>query len=72
LLKPPSTAVKHHRADQLRQAEQLYRPILQIDPRQVDALNPLGPICFQVGGNDLAIHYINQALRPPPAPPAGG
>src|SRR5262249_14224034 len=37
-------AWKHYQAGNLRQAEQLYQQILQVDPNQVDALHLLGLI----------------------------
>jgi predicted O-linked N-acetylglucosamine transferase (SPINDLY family) len=56
-------AVRHHRAGQLAQAEQLYRAILQAEPAQVDALHLLGLIAYQVGQPEAALAYIGQALR---------
>jgi tetratricopeptide (TPR) repeat protein len=58
-----SQAVQHHQGGNLRQAELLYRQILQIDPRHFDALHLLGLIAHQVGKNDLAVDYIRQAIR---------
>jgi tetratricopeptide (TPR) repeat protein len=55
-------ALQHHRAGQLPQAEQLYRRILQADPRHADALHLLGVLISQAGRDDLAIDYIQQAL----------
>jgi predicted O-linked N-acetylglucosamine transferase (SPINDLY family) len=56
-------ALTHHRAGDLRQAESLYRQLLQIDPGHADALHLLGVIAHQVGNNNLAVEYIRQALR---------
>ncbi len=56
-------AVQHHQSGQLRQAEQLYRDILQRDPHQVDALHLLGLVSYQVGQHARAIEYMSQALR---------
>jgi tetratricopeptide (TPR) repeat protein len=55
-------ALTHHRAGELRQAEQLYREILQVDPRHVNALHLLGLVTHQVGRSDLAIDLISQAI----------
>ena len=55
-------ALQYHRARQLPQAEQLYRRILQADPRHADALHLLGVLISQAGRDDLAIEYIQQAL----------
>jgi predicted O-linked N-acetylglucosamine transferase (SPINDLY family) len=56
-------ALQYHQRGHLRHAEQLYRQILQVDPQNVDALHLLGVIAYQVGKSDLAIDYLNQALR---------
>ena len=54
--------VQHHNAGRLSEAESLYHQILQSDPNQVDALHLLGVIARQVGGTDLAVDLINQAV----------
>jgi predicted O-linked N-acetylglucosamine transferase (SPINDLY family) len=56
-------ALTSHRAGDLRRAEQLYRHILQLDPRHFDALHLLGVVAHQAGRSDLAIESISQALR---------
>jgi tetratricopeptide (TPR) repeat protein len=56
-------AQRHHQAGQLREAEQLYRQVLQVDPRQADALHLLGVIALQGDNQALALDYISQALR---------
>ena len=57
-------ALQHHQAGDLRQAESLYRQILQIDPRHVDALHLYGFDCSPgQARNDVAFDYIQQALR---------
>jgi predicted O-linked N-acetylglucosamine transferase (SPINDLY family) len=56
-------AIEYHQQGHLRQAEQLYRQILQVDPRNIGALHLLGVLAHQVGRSDLAIDYLNQALR---------
>jgi tetratricopeptide (TPR) repeat protein len=60
------TAVKHHRAGNLRAAEQLYRQVLQADPHQADALHLLGILANQLGRTDEAIDLLRQALRANP------
>ena len=50
-------AMKQHQAGNLREAEQLYRQILQAEPRHADALHLLGVIAHQVGRHDLAVEY---------------
>ena len=57
------SAVQHHRAGQLPQAEQLYRQVLRVDPQHVRALHLLGLLTHQAGRSDLAVEYISQALR---------
>lgn len=44
----------HHRSGQLQQAEQVYRRILQAEPRNAGALHLLGLIAFQVGRHDAS------------------
>jgi predicted O-linked N-acetylglucosamine transferase (SPINDLY family) len=56
------TAIEHHQAGRLQQADQIYREILQADPHQIDALHLLGVIAHQRGRNDEAIDYISRAL----------
>jgi protein O-GlcNAc transferase len=59
-------AVKQHQAGNLREAERLYRQILQAEPRHADALHLLGVIAQQVGRNEVAIQHIRAALREKP------
>jgi Flp pilus assembly protein TadD len=61
------TAIRHHQAGNLPQAEQLYRQILQLDPYHVDALHLLGVLSHQVGRHDLAVGYIAQAIARNPS-----
>ncbi len=56
-------AWQHFQRGQLQEAEQAYLRILQVDPNQVDALHLLGVIAGQTGRNDLAVDYLNAALR---------
>jgi Tfp pilus assembly protein PilF len=56
-------ALEHQTAGRLAQAEQLYRQVLQTDPRNADALHLLGVIADHVGQHELAIQYISQAIR---------
>ena len=56
-------AVQYHQAGNLHQAELLYKQILEMDPLHVDALHLIGVIAHQNGQNDLAVEYIQQALR---------
>jgi len=62
-------AVKLHQAGNLPQAEQLYREVLRLDPKQGDALNLLGTLANQVGKPEAALDYIRRALVVQPAEP---
>jgi protein O-GlcNAc transferase len=55
-------AIEHHQAGRLKEAEALYRQILQDDPQQPDALHLLGIVALQTGRNDAAVPLIRQAL----------
>ncbi|OAN54665.1 hypothetical protein A6A04_12125 [Paramagnetospirillum marisnigri] len=46
----------------MREAEDLYRQILDIDPRQPDALHLLGLVAFQTGNCHAAVDLITQAI----------
>jgi protein O-GlcNAc transferase len=56
-------AVRHHQGGQLGPAENLYRQVLQADPRHADAWHLLGLLAAQAGRRDLAAEYIGQALH---------
>jgi len=55
-------AFRRHQAGQLREAEELYRSILAVDPRQLDALYYCGMIALQDGRPDDALAQIGQAI----------
>lgn len=57
----------HHRAGRLEQAEQIYRDILEAQPRNADALNLLGVIACQSGRPEVATDLIAQAIEINPA-----
>lgn len=65
---PPSvpdlfaSAVRHHLAGQLPEAEQLYRHILTLDPRHPDSLHLLGVAAYQTGRLTAAVGLIGQAI----------
>ena len=57
-----TTAVGHHQAGRLNEAERLYLQILQVEPRHADALHFLGVLALQVGRNDVAVDLICRAI----------
>ena len=56
-------AVRCHNAGQWQQAEQLYRQILQADPRHAQATYLLGLMAYQLGKHDVAIKILSHAIR---------
>jgi protein O-GlcNAc transferase len=56
-------AWKHLQAGRWQHAEQIYQQILQVDASHVDALQLLGTIAAQTGRDELAMVYLNRALR---------
>ncbi|MAI07258.1 MAG: hypothetical protein CBC47_09535 [Alphaproteobacteria bacterium TMED87] len=59
-------AVKMHQANRLKEAENLYKKVLTLSPRQYDALNLLGVLAHQGGNNDQAIDLFDQAIAASP------
>lgn len=57
-----ATALRHHQAGQLPQAEELYRQVLALDPRNADAWHLLGVAAHHSGRNDEAVERIGQAI----------
>jgi tetratricopeptide (TPR) repeat protein len=57
------TALQHHQAGRLPEAEALYRQVLQVQPDQPTALHYLGVIAHQIGKHEAAVQYIAQALQ---------
>ena len=55
-------AFAHHQAGQLREAEAIYRQILQTDPHHVEALHLLGLVAYQVGQPATAVELIGRAI----------
>jgi predicted TPR repeat methyltransferase len=55
-------AVQHHNAGDLAGAGDVYRRILQADPKQQDALHLLGLIAFQEGDYEEAVELMTEAL----------
>jgi len=61
-----AAAVAHHQAGQLAEAEQLYRQILDSDPRHVQALQQLALIAMNHGYLDEAEGLLRSALAAAP------
>ena len=60
------TAIEHHRAGRLREAEAIYRRVLQEQPRNAEALHLLGVVAYQSGHVDDSIRLISQAIAVAP------
>jgi protein O-GlcNAc transferase len=56
------SALRHHQAGRLGEAEALYRRILRENPRHAEALHLLGALASQVGRGEAAVDLIRQAL----------
>ena len=56
------SAVQHHQAGRLADAEALYRQILAVQPNHADALHLLGLVAHQVGRDDIAADLIRQSI----------
>lgn len=64
------SALLHHRAGQLAQAEGLYRLILRHQPDHADAMHYLGVLAHQTGHSEAAVDLITQAIAKNPSVPA--
>src|SRR4051812_29240424 len=56
------TALDHHRAKRLPQAEAGYREVLAMDPRNADALHLLGVLAAETGHVDVGVDLIRRAI----------
>ena len=56
------SAIEHHQAGRLAQAERIYRQLLAIDPNAPDVWHLLGVIAYQAGRPSLAVDYIRRAI----------
>lgn len=59
-------AFSHHRAGDLQRAAQLYRQVLDADPRHADALHLLGVVAYQAGRPDEALSLLKRAVAANP------
>ena len=55
-------ALAHHQAGRLREAEAIYRALLETDPGNSDALHLLGVAAHQLGRHEEAIALIGRAI----------
>jgi predicted O-linked N-acetylglucosamine transferase (SPINDLY family) len=55
-------AYAHHQAGQLREAESIYRQILQSDPNHAESIHLLGVVAHQVGRQGEAVELISRAI----------
>ena len=61
-----SAAAEHQHAGRLREAESLYRQILQRDANYADALHGMGLLALQVNKPELAAAYLARAAQVAP------
>lgn len=59
-------ALEHHRAGRLKEAEALYRQVLQVQPNHAGALHCMGVIAYQLQRFDRAVDYYRRAIRRAP------
>ncbi|MGA2030978.1 MAG: tetratricopeptide repeat protein [Thermoguttaceae bacterium] len=57
-----ATALAHHQADRLQQAEQLYRQVLARDPKHAVAWHLVGVVALQLGRHQMAAECIGRAI----------
>ncbi len=57
------SGVEHHLAGRLAEAEDMYRRVLKINPRHIQAVHLLGLVAFQLGRHDTAVEYLNLAIK---------
>ena len=56
------TALSHHQAGRLAEAEAFYRQVLELSPTHAIALHYLGVIAYQVGNYPIALQLMNNAI----------
>ena len=56
-------AVAFHKQGKIDQAESIYRQLLEIDPKNSDALRLLGLIAYQTGNYQVAVDMIGMAIE---------
>src|SRR5688500_10817928 len=63
------SALEHHHAGRLPEAEAIYQQILSVDPNNAEALHLSGVSAHQRGINDSAVTLINRAITINPTEP---
>lgn len=61
-----ATAVAHHRAGRLDEAEKAYRQLLETYPEQPDLLHLLGGVSYQRGDPETALSYFDRSIAAAP------
>jgi tetratricopeptide (TPR) repeat protein len=59
-------AIAHHKANQLQDAERLYRAILRTDPDHADANHNLGVLALKMGQTKAALPFLQKAIETNP------
>ena len=57
------TAIRHHQAGRLAEAEKAYRMVLAQQPDQADVLNFLGMLCAQTGRLQEGVKLLRRAIQ---------
>jgi Flp pilus assembly protein TadD len=63
------TAIDHHQAGRLAEAEKLYREVLSADPQCASAWNLLGVMASQLNRHEVALQCLQNALQFDPNSP---
>lgn len=63
------SAVAHHQAGRLAEANSLYQQILQCNPRHNVALHFMGMIAFQTGDHERAVDLTSKSIKADPKNP---
>jgi protein O-GlcNAc transferase len=64
-----SKAIQYHQSGQIREAEEIYKKILEVYPNHPEALHLLGVIAHQSGRNEAAVDLIGKAIHFSPGNP---
>jgi tetratricopeptide (TPR) repeat protein len=57
------SALAHHQAGRLREAEALYREVLKVQPVHAEAIHYLGVIAYQAGQAAVAVDLYRRSIR---------